>query len=341
MKTKKNNKLLRVLILFIFIISFFHFIFYIHLNSLNTTTVRKLESNNDFFKIFTIVVYLSYFVFIGMSIFVLGLIYCANGHQDSIIMYFYITNNGYLVLCAFCWFITGYYMVVIGSYISIVICVLGTIIILILKRNSINKCLDSSSLQYLFTILCEIWGLFSESIDKDCSCFYDSSSSCLNVIHYLYKSILGIGLGISSILYLGFLLILIFFWSILKVIAESISACCNCCKKRERKINNNVEINNNNDQINNNNQQENKILTINKPKETLNQNNNNNNNSDIKDEKKSESESETKKHLNKNSNNNSNNILNNNNSQNSKDEINGESNREIYCDNIMVKDSNV
>ena len=173
MKTKKNNKLLRVLILFIFIISFFHFIFYIHLNSLNTTTVRKLESNNDFFKIFTIVVYLSYFVFIGMSIFVLGLIYCANGRQDSIIMYFYITNNGYLVLCAFCWFITGYYMVVIGSYISIVICVLGTIIILILKRNSINECLDSSSLQYLFTILCEIWGLFSESIDKG---FFANSS---------------------------------------------------------------------------------------------------------------------------------------------------------------------
>ena len=361
MKTKK------VLLLFIFIISFFNFLFNIYSNSLNITTVRKLESNSEFFKIFSIVVYISYIVFIVMGLFILGLIYCAKGSQESLLIYIYLANNGYLLLCSFTLFFTGHTMVLISSSVSLGICVIGTIIIIISKRNSINKCLYCSSLGMLFGLIVEVWELFLESIQKECSCFYDSSSYCAIAIHYFYTSILGIGLGISMILYIAFLLILVMLWCILKIIVESIIACCDCCKKNNIKYHNNGEINNNNGEINNNNceinnnngeinnnnceinnnngeinnnngeinnknQQENKILTINKPKEALEQDYKNNN-SDINNEVKSENE--TKKYLN-------NNLNTNNNYQNLKDEINEESDRKLDLNNnINVKDNNV
>ena len=279
MKTKRNNKSLRVLILFIFIISFCYFIIYIHSNSLNVRTVRKLESNS--YNIFSIVVYISYFIFIVMGIFILGLVYLANGSQESLLIYIYLANNGYLILCSLTWLITGHKMVLLSSGISLGICVIGTITIIILKRNSIHECIYCSCLGDLFRRICDVWELFLDSIQKDCSCFYDSSSYCMLAIHYIYTSLLGIGLAISIILYIGFSLILVFLWCILKIIVESISACCNCCKKSNIKSHNDLEINNNNVEINNNNQQENKILTINKPKEE-------NINTEIKNEVKSE-----------------------------------------------------
>ena len=94
------------------------------------------------------------------------------------------------------------------------------------------------------------------------------------IIHYFYTNILRIGLAISTILYIGFSLILLILWCFLKVLVESISSCSDCCKKKiskkidnNVKTNNNVKINNNNVEINNNNQKEKEILSINKPKE--------------------------------------------------------------------------
>lgn len=313
MTTKRNNKLFRILELFIFIISFYYFIFCAHSNSLKIKTVRKLES--DSYKIFSTLVYLSYFIFIVMGIFILGIIQCAKGYQKSIFIYIYIANNGYLLLCAFTLLITGHRMVLISSSVSLGICFIGTISIIIINRNSIDQILYCNCLGELFQRMADVWELFLESIQKECSCFYDSNNYCMMAIHYLYTSILGIGLTISMILYIGFSLILIIFWCILKIIAESIIACCNCCKKSRTKEQNNVEINNKNDEINNN-QQEKKILTINKQTKTLKQDKNNN--SDIKDEVKSENE--TKKNLN-------NNFLN------WKDEINEENNRRIDIHN--------
>jgi hypothetical protein len=120
----------------------------------------------------------------------------------------------------------------------------------------------------------DVFELFSESIRKECSCFYDSSSYCMIAIHYFYTIILEIGLAISTILYFGFSLVLIILWSILKVLVESIRSCSDYCSKKNNKkvdnnakTNNNTKINNNNVEINNNNQKEKEILSINKPTE--------------------------------------------------------------------------
>lgn len=287
--------------------------------SFNTAIVRKLESNS--YKIFSTIVYLSYFIFFVMSLFILLIVHLANGLQGTLFIYIYLANNGYLILCAFTWLITGHKMVLLISSVSLGIFVIGTIVIIISKRNSMNKCLDCNCLRDLFGRIFEVWELFNESIQKQCSCFYDSSSYCMIAIHYFYTSILSIGLGISTILYIAFSLILVILWCILKIIAESIIACCDCCKKsniKNSKNSNNVEINNNNGEINNNKQQENKKLTINKQKESL---EDRNNNEDIKNK-----ENKAKKYLNKN------------NYQNSEG-VNNENNIKIDSDNnIIIED---
>ena len=52
MRPKRNNKLLAVVLLFIFILSFSYGIFYIKSNSLNKSSVRKLKSEVNFIKYF-------------------------------------------------------------------------------------------------------------------------------------------------------------------------------------------------------------------------------------------------------------------------------------------------
>ena len=275
MKTKRSNKLLAIFILFIFILSFFYCFFYIHSNSLNIASVRKLESESKFIKIFSTIVLISYIIFIAMGIFILILVSFAKGLQESFLLFIYLSNNGYLLLCFFTWIITGHASILIISGTSSGICFIGTITLIIIKRNSIKECIYCRCLGDLFKRIPDVFELFTESIQKDCSCFYDSNNYCALAIHYTYTTILGIGLAIATILYVIFSLVLLILWCILKALVESISACYDCCSKKSNKkvdnnnnleTNNNVEINNN-AEINNNNQQENKILSINKPKE--------------------------------------------------------------------------
>ena len=273
MKSKRNNNLLSIFILFIFILSFFYCIFYIYSNSLNISSVRKLESDDKSLDIFSTIVIISYVIFMVMGIFILTLISCAKGFQGTFLIYIYISNNGYLLLSVFTYIITSHSSIFGISGTCSGICFIGTIALIIIKRNSICECIYCSCLGNLFQIIPEVFELFSESIKKDCSCFYDSSSYCLIAIHYIYTGILGAGLAISTILYIGFSLVLVILWCILKTIVESISSCYNCCsKKSNKKVDNNVETNNNveinnNVETNNKNQQENKTLSINKPKE--------------------------------------------------------------------------
>ena len=176
MRPKRNNKLLAVVLLFIFILSFSYGIFYIKSNSLNKSSVRKLESESKFYKIFSTVVFISYVIFIVMGILILTLIACAKGLQEPLLIYIYISNNGYLLLCAFTWFITGHSKVLIITGTSLSICVMGTFTVIIIKRKYICECIYCSCLRDLFMRIIEVFELFSESIQKDCSCFYDSSN---------------------------------------------------------------------------------------------------------------------------------------------------------------------
>ena len=192
MKTKTNKKILSIWLLFILIISFLYFTLYTHLNSLNSKTIRKLESNSqsggDGVQIFSIIVSISYIIFIVMDIFILVLISCAKGTQDCIFLYVYLANNGYLLLCVFTYLITDHSIVFVCSGFSLGICFIGTIalIIISIKRSSICFCLYCKCIEYLFTIIPEVWSLFSYSIEKECSCFHDSSSFCMLAIHYFY-----------------------------------------------------------------------------------------------------------------------------------------------------------
>ena len=305
-----NNKKLTYNLLFFICISLL-IINIINLNSSKNLSNRKLEEKEDddkSYKIYVIVVSASYIIFIVMDLFILFLIWLYKGIQEPMLRYIYIANNGYLIICLFTWIITKKRVIVLCSYVSISICSLGTIVYFILFIKKLLEFFECNFVKSLFQLLPIIWELFFATINNECSCFKNSKDCCMNMIHYTYTAILVVGFGISSIAYIGFILILIILWSFLSLIFLSIAACFKCCCKK----NNKASENNNNNNIENphhsqdlnlsnqeNNNEENNNNQENNNEEGQTQKNNNNNQENNNEEEQTQKNNNYVLNLNK------------------------------------------
>ena len=273
--TIKNKRLPRAFLLFLLMLLLFLII--ININS--SLLIRKLEEDDKSYKIYVIIVTISYVIFIVMDLLFILLVTAAKGLEELIFRYIYIANNGYLIMCVFTWIISGHKMVMISSSVGLTIFVIGSIVYLCKFNNYFLDLFTCSFLGSLFQLIPGIWELFFASLDTDCSCFKNSQNCCANAFHYIYTSILVVGFGISTIVYIGFVIILIILWSIFTALIMSILYCCeNCdCWKKNDKKNNEDGINN----INDNNPDNN-------GKNNANNNQDNNNNNNLNEEAQSQ-----------------------------------------------------
>ena len=239
----------------LFIILLFFFLLEIDRNSMNQLFIRKLEEDKSY-KIYAIIVTISYVIFIVMDLLYILLISCDKGFQEKIFRYIYIANNGYLIMGVLTWIISGNKMVIISSSISIGIFAVGTIIYIIAFKDDFMKLFECEFIGSLFGLIPDIWQLFFDSINHDCSCFKNSSNCFANAVHYIYTGILVVGFGISTIAYIGFVIILIILWCIFTLFVISIRACCrkcDCCDCSKKTASKNEAVINVNNNINNNN----------------------------------------------------------------------------------------
>lgn len=227
-----NRAAFRIKILFIISITAL-FSLCINSKTNNKTFFRKLDDNDDkSFTIYSILVIIGYIVFIVFSLFAIAFINCTKGFNELIFRFLYLANNGYLVLNALTFLITGNGIFIISSGLSSLILSVGTIIYLFKKYKDFCNIFECEFLKDLFRIIPEIWGIYIDALDIVCECAKDENNYCLLFIFYFYKIIFIIGFSITTGVYFGFILILIIIWCIIKIIIESISFCVGSCEKK-------------------------------------------------------------------------------------------------------------
>ena len=111
---------------------------------------------------------------------------------------------------------------------GISICFIGTIIYLIKFRNNLDKLFECEFLGKLLRVIQEIWEIFFEVLEKNCSC-KKSDNCCANLLYYIFTVMLTKGFFISAIAFIGFSLGFILLWSIVKIIILLFVKCCESC----------------------------------------------------------------------------------------------------------------
>ena len=107
-----------------------------------------------------------------------------------------------------------------------------------------NELFECEFIGKLLRVIQEIWEMFFEVLEKDCSC-KESDNCCANLLYYIFKGILTIGFFISTIAFSGFSLGFILLWSFLKLIILIFVKCCESCRSKNNKAKKNNENPNN------------------------------------------------------------------------------------------------
>ena len=242
------------------------------------------DDSSDVIAIIVVVLYLL-FIFLSLYIgFELKSLCKSDEVFYNVLKFIYMSNNGYLFVSLIDNVMKASGISIATLGISIVICVIGTIIYLVkfckaIFSNFFEIYFSFSMLKSWYSLPCtHVWN-FMTLTDPCCYCDHytvttysdgttTSDRCCVETFNTFMFLVKRLSLILSIIVYFIFLLILTVVWGIIKVIYSLVKDCkCNCGNGRNFEVNNNANNQQNpmvhgytgNSDVNNNSNNQNKI----------------------------------------------------------------------------------